>query len=163
MSNKYEQTSAEVDNALSITEKVIAMLPSLDDIEKESELYQHKSGNQMAIERIAFTKGALWFRSMFLKKVDDLNALSIKKVFIFSICTECNEPFSIINPCAELGYNNFPSTNFHGELSIEETEQLRQELINSLIEEKEYDKADMIKNTTRVMEVTFNCAVPIIT
>ena len=84
--------------------------------------------------------------------------LIMKKVFIFSICGECDEPTGIIEPCTELGYNNFPSTNFHGELSIKETEQLRQKLIQSLKDEGKLDKANYIENNTRVMEVTFNCA-----
>lgn len=79
------------------------------------------------------------------------------KVFIFSICSECDEPIGIIRPCTELGYNNFPSTNFHGELSIEETELLRQKLIQSLKDDGKLDKAKYIENNTRVMEVTFNC------
>lgn len=81
----------------------------------------------------------------------------MKKVFIFWICSECGEPFDIVNPCLELGYNNFPSTNFHGELSIEETEGLRQELIESLKDEGKFEKAKDIEDNTRVMEVTFNC------
>ncbi len=79
----------------------------------------------------------------------------MKKVFIFHICGECNEPTSIISPCDELGYNNFHETNFHGELSIEDTEKLRQKLIQSLKDEGELDKADYIENSTCVMEVTF--------
>ncbi len=82
----------------------------------------------------------------------------MKKVFIFSMCGVCNEPTGIIEPCTELGYNNFPSTNFHGELNIEETEELRQKLIQSLKDEGKLDKANYIENNTRVMEVTFNCA-----
>lgn len=81
----------------------------------------------------------------------------MKKVFIFSICSECDEPIGIIEPCTELGYNKFPTTNFHGELSIEETEQLRQDLIQSLKDEGKLDEAKSIENNTRVMEVTFNC------
>lgn len=80
----------------------------------------------------------------------------MKKVFIFSICGECNEPTSIIEPCNELGYNNFHSTNFHGELSVQQTEMLRQKLIQSLKDEGELDKANYIENNTRVMEITFN-------
>ena len=78
----------------------------------------------------------------------------MKKVFIFSICDECDEPIGIIDPCKELGYNNFSSTNFHGELSIEETEELRQELIQSLKDEGKLEKANYIKNNTRVIEIT---------
>lgn len=80
----------------------------------------------------------------------------MKKVFIVNICSICGEPTGIIKPCTELGYNNFPSTNFHGELSIEETEQLRQDLIQSLKDEGKLDKANYIENNTRVMEVIFN-------
>lgn len=80
----------------------------------------------------------------------------MKKVFIFWICSTCDEPTGIVEPCSELGYNNFPSTNFHGELSIEETEELRQELIQSLREQGNSDKAIDIENNTRVMEVTFS-------
>ena len=80
----------------------------------------------------------------------------MKKVFIFWICSTCDEPTGIVEPCSELGYNNFPSTNFHGELSIEETEELRQELIQSLREQGDSDKAIGIENNTRVMEVTFS-------
>ena len=80
----------------------------------------------------------------------------MKKVFIFWICSECSEPISIVDPCTELGYNNFPTTNFHGELSIEETEELRQELIQSLREQGDSDKAIDIENNTRVMEITFS-------
>lgn len=75
----------------------------------------------------------------------------MRKVFIFSICSECNEPTSIISPCNELGYNKFPTTNFHGELSIEETEKLRQELIKSLKEDGQLEKAQAIENNTRVI------------
>ncbi len=80
----------------------------------------------------------------------------MKKVFIFWICSTCDEPTGIVEPCSELGYNNFPSTNFHGELSIEETEELRQELIQSLREQGDSDKAIGIENNTRVMEITFS-------
>lgn len=80
----------------------------------------------------------------------------MKKVFIFSICSTCNEPIDIIRPCEELGYNKFPNTNFHGELSIEETEKLRENLIEYLKEEKEFDKAEEIENNTKVFEITFN-------
>ena len=79
----------------------------------------------------------------------------MRKVFIFSICGECDEPKGIIEPCTELGYNNFPSTNFHGELSIEDTEELRQKLIQSLKDKGKLDKANYIENNTRVMEVVF--------
>lgn len=80
----------------------------------------------------------------------------MKKVFIFSICSTCNEPVGIIEPCTELGYNNFPSTNFHGELTIKQTEKLRQDLINSLMKEGELEKANYIEKNTRVMEVSFS-------
>jgi hypothetical protein len=79
----------------------------------------------------------------------------MKKVFIFSICGICNEPVGIIRPCDELGWNNFPATNFHGELSIEETEKLRTRLIQSLEAENMLEEADYIEKNTRVMEVTF--------
>jgi len=58
------------------------------------------------------------------------------KVFIFSVCSECGEPIDIISPCNELGYNNFPTTNFHGELSTEKTEELRIGSPHSLHTEK---------------------------
>jgi len=77
------------------------------------------------------------------------------KVFIFSVCSECGEPIDIISPCNELGYNNFPTTNFHGELSTEKTEELRQKLISSLKEEGLIDKANYIEKNTRVIEVNF--------
>lgn len=80
----------------------------------------------------------------------------MKKVFIFGICSTCNEPTDIVRPCEVLGYNRFPLTNFHGELSIEETEELRSDLIKFLIEEGEIEKARSIKFNTRVIEVTFN-------
>lgn len=80
----------------------------------------------------------------------------MKKVFIFSICGECGEPIDIIRPCEELGYNNFTGTNFHGELSIEKTEKLRQNLIESLINEGKTKEADYIEKNTCVLEVTFN-------
>jgi len=96
---------------------------------------------------------------MFLYAVSfsiNFNSMIMKKVFIFSICGECDEPIGIIEPCTELGYNNFPSTNFHGERSIEETEKLRQILIQSLKDEGKLEKANYIENNTRVIEVTFN-------
>ena len=80
----------------------------------------------------------------------------MKKVFIWSICSECGEPIDIISPCSELGYNNFPSTNFHGELSVEETEKLRIDLINSLKKRGDLEKAKSIENNTKVFEVTIN-------
>lgn len=79
----------------------------------------------------------------------------MKKVFIFDICSTCNEPVGIIEPCSELGYNNFIG-NFHGELSIEETEKIRQKLIKSLIDEGNIERAEYIENNTRVMQITFN-------
>lgn len=79
----------------------------------------------------------------------------MKKVFIFEICDVCQEPIRIIEPCSELGYNNFPETNYHGELSTEETERLRQKLIQCLKDEGEEDKAWDIENNTKVMEITF--------
>lgn len=79
----------------------------------------------------------------------------MKKVFIFWICGTCGEPTSIVEPCTELGFNNFPKTNFHGELSIEGTEELRQELIQSLKDAGKLDTAKYIENDTRVMEITF--------
>lgn len=80
----------------------------------------------------------------------------MKKVFIFLICGTCDEPIGTISPCKELGYNNFPETNFHGELSIEKTEELRQKLIQSLKDKGKLDKAEQIEKYTRVMEVAFN-------
>ncbi len=80
----------------------------------------------------------------------------MKKIFIFSICGTCNEPVGIIEPCTELGWNNFPNTNHHGELSMEETEELKQKLIQSLKDEGMLDKAKHIEFNTKVMEVTFS-------
>jgi len=80
----------------------------------------------------------------------------MKKVFIWSICSTCGEPTSIISPCSELGYNNFPLTNFHGELSIEDTEKLRIDLINSLKAQGDLEKAESIEKNTKVFEVKFN-------
>lgn len=79
----------------------------------------------------------------------------MEKVFIFSICSTCNEPTAIVEPCEELGYNAFGYTNFHGELSIEETEKLRQDLIKKLYEENANDKAKYIENNTKVMKIKF--------
>lgn len=76
----------------------------------------------------------------------------MKKVFIWSICGECNEPTGIIEPCSELGYNAFGETNFHGELSIEDTEKLRLKLIDKLKEEGLEDKAKFIEFNTKVLE-----------
>ncbi len=80
----------------------------------------------------------------------------MKKVFIFSICGECNEPIGTIYPCNILGYNNFPETNFHGELNIEQTEELRQKLIQSLKDKGDIVMAELIEKNTKVMEITFN-------
>lgn len=44
-------------------------LPSANDIQKEAERYQDKSGNQMAIERIAFAQGGLWIRMLWEKSL----------------------------------------------------------------------------------------------
>jgi hypothetical protein len=79
----------------------------------------------------------------------------MKKVFIWSICSTCNEPVAIIEPCTELGYNAFPTTNFHGELSVEETEKVRQTLIQKLRENGEHDKSKAIELNTRVIEIEF--------
>jgi hypothetical protein len=79
----------------------------------------------------------------------------MKKVFIFWICAECNEPTGIIEPCKELGYNAFPITNFHGEISIQETEDMRNFLIEKLIEENKLEQANLIKNNTKVYEIQF--------
>jgi len=65
----------------------------------------------------------------------------MRKVFIWSICSTCDEPVGIIEPCDELGYNAFPTTNFHGELSVEDTEKLRLDLIEKLRKEGKEDKA----------------------
>ena len=80
----------------------------------------------------------------------------MKKVFIFSICSICNDPVSMVEPCKELGYNAFPQTNFHGGLSIADSEELRNKLIDLLKEEGRIDDADYIEKNTKVMEVTFN-------
>ncbi len=79
----------------------------------------------------------------------------MKKVFIFTICGECNEPVRIISPCDSLGYNKFPTTNFHGELSVEDTEKLRNDLIKYLKEDGNNDEANFIEKNTRVIEVEF--------
>lgn len=79
----------------------------------------------------------------------------MKKVFIFSICSTCNEPVGMIDPCNELGYNAFPTTNFHGEKSIEETEQIRLDLIDLLKKEGKFDQAESIERYSKVMEITF--------
>lgn len=79
----------------------------------------------------------------------------MKKVFIWNICSVCGEPIDIVYPCEELGYNAFSETNFHGELSVEETEKLRQHLINELIDEKYIKKAELIKHNTKVIEIEF--------
>lgn len=77
------------------------------------------------------------------------------KVFIFDICGECNEPVGIVEPCKILGYNAFPTTNFHGELSIEKTEELRQKLITLLKEEGKLNDANYIENGTKVYKIKF--------
>lgn len=79
----------------------------------------------------------------------------LDKHFIFSICSTCDEPTGIIEPCTVLGSNNFPGTNFHGELSFEETEKLRDKLIQSLIDDGKLEEANDIKNNTRVMRILF--------
>ena len=83
----------------------------------------------------------------------------MKKCFIFSICGVCNEPTRIIDVCTELGYNAFVAFgNFHGELTSDETEKMRQHLIDMLIKENNTEslwKANYIKNNTKVMEITF--------
>ena len=79
----------------------------------------------------------------------------MKKVFIWHLCGECGEPTDIVHPCSELGYNAFGQTNFHGELSVEETEQLRTDLINELVNAGKVMEAEMIKHTTKVIEVEF--------
>jgi len=82
----------------------------------------------------------------------------MKKVFIVSICSECKEPTGIIDPCKILGYNHddFPVTNFHGELSIKETEEMRQVLIRALKKDGKIIESNYIKNDTCAMEVFFN-------
>lgn len=77
----------------------------------------------------------------------------MKKVFIFRLCSTCGEPTDIIEPCDLLGFNDFPETNFHGELSIEGTEKLRQHLIDSLRKHDKNDEANMVELNTRVLEV----------
>lgn len=56
----------------------------------------------------------------------------MEKCFIWWICSTCGEPVSIVNLCEVTGYNNYPQTNFHGELSYEETVELREDFINTL-------------------------------
>jgi hypothetical protein len=79
----------------------------------------------------------------------------MKKTFIWSICSTCNEPVAIIEPCKTLGYNAFPTTNFHGELDIENTEKLRQDLIKELIKVGNIEEANFIENNTKVLQVEF--------
>lgn len=79
----------------------------------------------------------------------------MKKVFIWWICGLCDKPTDIVRPCEELGYNAFGQTNFHGELSVEETEKLRQDLIRKLKEYGKEDKAKEIELNTKVIEVEF--------
>jgi len=45
---------------------VSGSLVSPDAIQKEAERFQKATVNKMAIERTAFTQGALWIRSLFL-------------------------------------------------------------------------------------------------
>ena len=45
---------------------VSGSLVSSDAIQKEAERFQKATNNKMAIERMAFTQGALWVRSLFL-------------------------------------------------------------------------------------------------
>ena len=79
----------------------------------------------------------------------------MKKVFIFGICSTCGEPSSIVEPCELLGFNDFPETNFHGELSVEETERLREHLIFTLIEHDKIQEAEYVLNNTKVFEIEF--------
>jgi len=79
----------------------------------------------------------------------------MKKVFIWWICSTCDEPTSIVEPCTELGHNAFGQTNFHGELSVEETEELRKDLINELVNAGKIVEAESIKHNTKVIEVEF--------
>ena len=79
----------------------------------------------------------------------------MRKTFIFNICSECNEPISIVNPCDVLGYNNFSRTNFHGELSKTQTEDLREELISSLLADNKVVEAQQIRNNTKVLTIAF--------
>ena len=78
------------------------------------------------------------------------------KNFIFNICGECNAPLEIVEVCNVLGYNAFPGTNFHGELSYKETVELRQTLIDKLKEEGKHEEARHIENGTVVLTVTFD-------
>lgn len=79
----------------------------------------------------------------------------MKKCFIFWICGECNLPVGIVAPCKELGYNAFPYTNFHGELSVEKTEQMKLDLIKELKGRGKFDKAKDIQFNTKVLSVYF--------
>lgn len=65
--NDLLQTEA-INQALSLG-AVGVSLPSANDIQKEAERYQDKSGNQMAIERIAFAQGGLWIRMLWEKSL----------------------------------------------------------------------------------------------
>lgn len=80
----------------------------------------------------------------------------MKKVFIFHICSECGDPTGIVDPCKEIGYNNFPYTNFHGELSVKDTEKLKSDIVETLIKEGKIDRSKYIEKCTKVMEITFN-------
>jgi len=79
----------------------------------------------------------------------------MKKVFIWWICSTCNEPIDIVDICRELGHNAFGQTNFHGELTVEETENLRKDLINELVNAGKVIEAEAIKHNTKVIEVEF--------
>lgn len=79
----------------------------------------------------------------------------MKKVFIWWICSTCGEPVDIVDVCSELGHNAFGQTNFHGELSIEETEKLKTDLINELVNDGRVADAESIKHDTKVIEVEF--------
>ena len=78
----------------------------------------------------------------------------MKKIFIWRICSECKEPIETIDVCSELGYNDF-NDNFHGDMSIEETEKMRMHLINKLIEDGKSEEAKDIHYNTAVLEVEF--------
>ena len=80
----------------------------------------------------------------------------MRRVFIFFVCGECGIPAQILDPSHELGYNAFVRFgNFHGELSVEKTEEMRQHLFKKLREDGKGETADMLEKNTKVLECFF--------
>ena len=50
--------------------RVIGMLPSLNEISKESKKYKKETVNKMAIEQTAFTLGAEWYKNEIEKRLN---------------------------------------------------------------------------------------------